>query len=677
MPCDGLNTWLQALGQPLTSRHQRVLLQCVGSLAFAQQIVSHWLAQHDVIQHLIISNNEAIAQSIPFNKTQQLLGQEFDLVLFDAAQGLDVDAFLRVASLVRAPGLLLLSHPTEADWLKQPDSSKWQNAKQGNPLFLRYLLKQLQQSPAVIRCVEGEPLLTVQDLPASPKTAINPQTACSDEQYKILQAMQSFVTGNDHSVCALLAQRGRGKSTLIGQLLSSELLSNQRFVLISQAKKATQQCLNYLQSAHNTRYKAVDDFLANPVSCDCIVVDEAATIPIGQLQQLLAQHHKVLLTSTKEGYEGTGSGFELQLLKHIPSQALLSLELTQAMRWGQNDVLEHSLKHIFMLQQQPLSSLDNAAEIQISPCAQETLLEDTALLQQVFQLLKTSHYRTQASDLKTLLDNPDLSLFIAHNHSGVYGVALVVQEGGLDKALSHDILYGTRRPQGHLLAQTLTAQAGVADFATFSGWRIQRIAVHEQQRKQGIGTKLLQAIEQQATQQGQDYVGASFALNQQSLQFWQHNHYQLVHIGVGQGTATGLPSVVFLKVINHSLKTIQAELQQQLTQQFNLRLLTHFKTMPPQQVQHLIQVMPPFAAINPSQYEPYLKGYQGFEYALPGLQAFTLFVLQQSKLSTRQAELLIRSILQYQAPETIIQDFALSGKKQLHQQIKQVLMEVL
>lgn len=58
-------------------------------------------------------------------------------------------------------------------------------------------------------------------------------------------------------------------------------------------------------------FMAPDALLASGARADWLVVDEAAAIPAPLLLQLVSRFPRILLTTTVQGYEGTGRGFLL------------------------------------------------------------------------------------------------------------------------------------------------------------------------------------------------------------------------------------------------------------------------------------------------------------------------------------------------------------------------------
>ncbi len=672
--------WSNQLHEALITSYQRILIDCAGDLAWCQHIA---LGISQNKKALLVSDQQKIKtalslETIPAHKSIQLLGQEYDIVIYDAFSGLDADALVRVIGLIKAPGLLLFLRPPDKLWLQQKDPKNiWQNKQQGHSYFTQYILQTLHTSN-VITCHQTQALKRPKLLNKSAKTPVNAHSLLTRQQQKAWDALQALLDSKANSL-AIIGARGRGKSTLLGRWLNHHAQSAYQFIVTSDSKKATQHCLRWITKNNNVRYVALDQLLQQSIDTDCIIVDEAATIPIGMLQQLKKAHKKIVYTSTIDGYEGTGQGFTLQFLANFKKQTLQHITLKDPMRWGHNDLLEQWLHHTFLLEPAEQKNINLKKPIQYDIIKQKSLNNNRALLEQILQLLKTAHYRSQASDLKTLLNNPHSQIFIAHQNKNILGILILNAEGGLSADITQAIYYGKRRPQGHLLAQSLTVHGSYPDFAQLTGFRIQRIAVCQQARRRGIGSSLITQAITYAQQHQADYIGAIFALDEQRLNFWQNNALQIVMISIGQGTSTGKPSVTHLKPLTKKAQHAFNHLQNQIKQTFSQRLLTHFKTMPAKQVKSLLAIMPPLAEHNVHACETYINGFKGFEYALYDLRQYVLYCLQQkpNNLTEQETTLLIQAILQVKPWTELISQLDISGKKALNTKLKNILKTTL
>ena len=118
-----------------------------------------------------------------------------------------------------------------------------------------------------------------------------------------------------------------------------------------------------------------------------------------------------------------------------------------------------------------------------------------------------------------MLDGPNISVWVTRYLGQIVAAALVADEGGFDQALSELIWQGKRRPQGHLMAQSLSAHCGFKEAPLLRYQRVMRIAVHPLLQRQQIGKQLISEIILQARQQGIDCVGSSFAATADILPF--------------------------------------------------------------------------------------------------------------------------------------------------------------
>lgn len=152
------------------------------------------------------------------------------------------------------------------------------------------------------------------------------------EQAVILQQLLDMPPG----VAAVTAARGRGKSALAGQLISR---MNASAIVTAPAKAATDVLAQF--AGERYRFMAPDALLTGSETADWLIVDEAAAIPAPLLHQLVSRFPRVLLTTTVQGYEGTGRGFLLKFCARFPH--LLRYELQQPVRWAQGCPLEQTV----------------------------------------------------------------------------------------------------------------------------------------------------------------------------------------------------------------------------------------------------------------------------------------------------------------------------------------------
>ena len=276
-----------------------------------------------------------------------------------------------------------------------------------------------------------------------------------------------------------------------------------------------------------------------PVDADWLLIDEAAAIPTPLLTRLLVFFPRVLLTTTVQGYEGTGRGF---LLKFCASLAQWhDLRLEEPVRWANDDPLETLLDTILLFREPPVlpaSSPDPMpmAFLQFDATAWD---EHPERLSAFYSLLASAHYRTTPLDLRRLLDAPGMSFAVACQREQLVAALWLVEEGGLAPSLAHEIWAGRRRPRGNLVAQSLAAHGGFPTAAVMRSRRVSRIAVVAACRRQGFARQLIAAQCEFAATQGLDYLSVSFGFTEALGQFWQACGFQLVRVGGQREASSG------------------------------------------------------------------------------------------------------------------------------------------
>lgn len=342
----------------------------------------------------------------------------------------------------------------------------------------------------------------------------------------------------------MTAARGRGKSALAGMLLNS--MTGQA-VVTAPAKGATEVMARF--AGDNYRFMAPDALLASSVEADWLIVDEAAAIPGPLLERLVARFPRVLLTTTVQGYEGTGRGFLLKFCARFAG--LQRFTLSDPIRWAAGCPLERVIADMLLFDDTLIDQNPDGA-VRIGPS------EPTASL---YELLSAAHYRTSPLDLRRMMDAPGQHFTVAATDTGIAGALWQVEEGGLSAGLSRAVWAGFRRPRGNLVAQSLAAHGGSPLAATLTGQRVTRVAVHPARQREGIGQALIQSAQQQAAQ---DYLSVSFGYTDELWRFWQRCGFVLVRMGSHREASSGCYTAMALLPLS--------EPGQALCQQEHLRL---------------------------------------------------------------------------------------------------------
>ena len=526
----------------------RELLILVGEDDFLAHQLNHNLSLKSAVWIGDVSPHFATQSYFPFSKTKNLLGSEFPAIIYDARQGINLDALAMAAGTLQDGGQLLLLLNHWADLANQPDgdSLRWSGEKHAinTPHFIAFLQEKIAKYNFPV--YQSMPLTLALPIPQKDRS-----THCQPtlEQAHLLQQMAE----TEEAILIVTAKRGRGKSALAGLFAKQQVAQNQPVILTAPNKSA----VNIFNAFAGTdiTFMPPDELSQNlsdapqQFANHWLFVDEAAMIPLDILFRLTNAFKRVVLTTTIHSYEGTGRGFLLKFMAKT-DRTFRHVELFTPLRWQADDKLEAFINDLLLcdcedrLPQPPYDSV-LAEQIQISHC--ERIPHDQ--IESVYDLLTLAHYRTSPLDLRRLLDAPQQQFYLAQARDALLGCIWAVPEGGLtDKTLIRQIRRGERRPRGNLVAQMLCFQAGLVEACELRSLRISRIAMQPNWQQQGLGQRLIAKMKQQQIKQQDavDFLSVSFGYTPELLAFWQKCGFILVHFSESKEASSGCYSVVAL-----------------------------------------------------------------------------------------------------------------------------------
>lgn len=155
-------------------------------------------------------------------------------------------------------------------------------------------------------------------------------------------------------VATVIAARGRGKSALAGQFISQMAGTA---IVTAPAKAATDILAAF--AGEQFCFMAPDALLASGARADWLVVDEAAAMPAPLLLQLVSRFPRTLLTTTVQGYEGTGRGFLLKFCARFPQ--LHRFALRQPVRWAPGCPLENIVSEALIFDDEAFAQAPHGA----------------------------------------------------------------------------------------------------------------------------------------------------------------------------------------------------------------------------------------------------------------------------------------------------------------------------
>ncbi|OTF81490.1 N-acetyltransferase-like protein [Euroglyphus maynei] len=369
------------------------------------------------------------------------------------------------------------------------------------------------------------------------------------------------------------------------------------------------QCIQYIHPTDAVK----TNFLAQ--SAELLVIDEAAAIPLPIVKSLIGPY-LVFMSSTINGYEGTGRSLSLKLLQQLRQQSrqsdrrpesrvLHELTLNESIRYKNGDDVEQWLNQLLCLD--AANSVSNESDSTGCPLPADCQLyyinrdilfsyhkTSESFLQKIMALCVSSHYKNSPNDLQMMSDAPAHHLFcllppVTSKH--------VCLEGQICKDSIMASLSRGQRASGDLIPWTISQQFQDSHFASLSGVRIVRIATDPNHQKMGYGTRALQLLEhyyrglhnvnlisdernesdceqnhdaikkldepllldlKERKAEKLDYLGVSFGMTQELLRFWKKSGFIPVYLRQTPNELTGEHSCIMLKqlaVENDSIAT--------------------------------------------------------------------------------------------------------------------------
>ncbi|MGM0825380.1 MAG: tRNA(Met) cytidine acetyltransferase TmcA [Pseudomonadota bacterium] len=573
---------------------------------------------------LWVGDHAPLAPSLKAGRAATRLGTEHQLVVVDAhegAGGFSPDALGAIGGTLAAGGLLILITPQR--WGTQPDPdyariadypSEWAML---SAHYLARLARQLRASTEVIHWTpEAPPRLG--RLPPTPAAPDPPHdNACMTLDQAV--AVSALVGLKRRRPLVITADRGRGKSAAMGIACVRLLRDKTSRIIVTAPRLAAVESLferaaSLCPEGHRSSADrfvlgeggellfVTPDALREQVAAGTLggdgsylMVDEAAALPAPLLAQWLTAFPRIAFATTVHGYEGSGRGFALRFRGVLDAQTpdWKALTLTDPVRWQADDPLEATLNQLLLLNA-PMSPAQDDLTVRYASheVDREVLAGDEAALGKLFGLLVQSHYRTTPSDLRQLLDGPGMQLRVIGPPQRPQAVLVTRDEGGFTMELAHKVARGERRPQGHLMAQSLAAHGGCREALTARWRRVVRIASHSERRRQGLGSRLLSDDQSQAAAEGIMLYGATFGADAGLLCFWRAQGFVVVRLGVTREPSSGEFAVMVAKALAPSGERVLSVLHERFVASLPGLLAFELAHLPAAVVSLLVEELP-------------------------------------------------------------------------------------
>lgn len=395
------------------------------------------------------------------------------------------------------------------------------------------------------------------DFPAGPLI----KKCCTLDQGKaVITFLDAILDKTLRSTVALLAARGRGKSAALGLAVAGAIAAGYSNIFVTapspenlktlfefvckgftaieykehidydvvrssnpEYKKAIVRINIYKLHRQTIQYIQPHEY-EKLSQVELLVVDEAAAIPLPVVKSLLGPY-LVFLSSTVNGYEGTGRSLSLKLLNQLEEQNQMSakgvegstsgrlfkkIELTESIRYASGDPIESWLNGLLCLDVANfipnVSRLPPPNECDLYYVNRDTLFsyhKDSELfLQRMMALYVSSHYKNSPNDLQLMADAPAHHLFVLlgpvdESKNQLPDILCVIQvclEGQISRKSAIKSLSAGHQPSGDQIPWKFAEEYRNTDFPSLSGARIVRIATHPNAMRLGYGSAAVELL---------------------------------------------------------------------------------------------------------------------------------------------------------------------------------------
>ncbi|KAK0068529.1 N-acetyltransferase 10 [Biomphalaria pfeifferi] len=395
-----------------------------------------------------------------------------------------------------------------------------------------------------------------------------------DQGHGFLKFVDAIVEKTLRSTVVMTAARGRGKSAALGMAISAAVAFGYSNIFVTAPSPENLKtlfefifkgfdALNYqehvdyeiIQSTNPDFNKAVvrvniyrdhrqtiqyihpaDSHKLGQAELVCI--DEAAAIPLPLVKNLLGSY-LVFMSSTVNGYEGTGRSLSLKLIQQLRQQCttyggsvkearlaaemakkgseavgtgrvLHEIELKESIRYSIGDPVEAWLNRLLCLDAsvipRSLSGCPLPASCQLYYVNRDTLFSyhpvSEKFLHRIMALYVSSHYKNSPNDLQVLSDAPAHHIFVllgpVQPVKGELPEVLCVLQLCLEGEISKASLASTvpkEKRASDVIPWTISQEYQDSDFPGLSGARIVRIATHPDYQRMGYGSVALDQLQ--------------------------------------------------------------------------------------------------------------------------------------------------------------------------------------
>jgi len=503
-----------------------------------------------------------------YRETHRLLGLEYDNILFTLENTMGWPGNLLALSFefVKCGGFYILHIPPS-----HYDRS-----------FTKYFLDVVRNecNVAIVKdshveymsiCIE-KPVKPLQPKPRSSDKFIRrlEKLCVNEDQARIIRSYPGFLYGRD-KLFLIHGDRGRGKSSVMGLLAAYTMIrGHDRFIVTSRSLYGVQSFFKllvkgleslgekpfiernpkgfiYRVSIKGSSIAYVEPWRITSVQ-QPLFIDEAAGVGVARVRRWYNRIGKLVASTTIHGYEGSGRVL-LKMVNELFHRTQI-YRLVNPVRYYPGDPLEKILYRIFHLDAEPLEKKQVIEPLSYRVYCSSDLVQDYDLLRRIYGLLVTAHYRNEPDDLILLLDTELFDIYVVCDGEGDI---IAVAQTRLEEVSSTKP--GELVDKGYRLVDKFARYALLDEMIDRRILRIVRIAVTPSLQRRGVGSRLLEYIEEKARSKGYDGIGAIFS-GFDTVRFWIKNNYIPIYISPRYNRITGEKNVVVVKPLNREFEGI-------------------------------------------------------------------------------------------------------------------------
>ncbi|MEM1896030.1 MAG: GNAT family N-acetyltransferase [Nanopusillaceae archaeon] len=651
-----------------------------------------------------------------YSESEKYMGKTYELLILDMYKSLTPDYLGRLIGTVSGKGLIIFliedfnnfenSRTTFHQHLLTPPY-KIEDVR--NYFEIRFKRKLIEHDNILIIDTESEKILKklnyecnilqiipkikkISKLPENKKFSDRIYRLCiTDDQVNVLYLLENLLESGKKAFL-IIADRGRGKSAILGLCISAlveYLLEKDKIVDIGITSPSIENVrtlfeflrlgleknnIKYELSGRKIKiknkiyieYRSPLNILAKKY--DFLFVDEAAGIGVNLLYEYLNKYKKIVFSSTIHGYEGAGRSFSVRFMKYLKERKdfeVFEYKMKEPIRYGEDDPIEKWLFDTLLLDAEPEEIDENDLKLIEEKKVKfykiplkEWFEKEEKKLRSFVGIYVLAHYQNRPNDLAMIADAPHHDGFVLELENGkIVNAIQVAYEGQLSEETIERMLKDYK-PKGNIIPDVIAKHFREKEFPKLKGIRIVRIATHPHLQGKGLGSIALEKLTQWAKEKNYDWIGTSFGVTYDLLNFWLKNGFIVVHLSPEKNRVSGEYSAIVIKPLNKKTE----EIVKKLNYEFKWRLINQitdvYFDLEPKIIRRLLEtsfnVKPHFnvllTEIQKEKAKAYFKGPMTYEAAADIVRIMFLYYLMSGekdkpKIEDLDLEILISKIL--------------------------------